>query len=73
MQQRLNQLHPKESFICIRICSKPEQMPDAFVCPVIYSGCFFFPLVIVKEISNLHRVIIVDCLSSRQNVSIFQG
>lgn len=41
MQQRLNQLHPKESFICIRICSKPEQMPDAFVCPVIYSGCFF--------------------------------
>lgn len=41
-QPRLNQLHPKESFICIRICSKPEQMPDAFVCPVIYSAFFFF-------------------------------
>lgn len=29
-QRRLNQLHPKESFICIRICSEPEQMPEAF-------------------------------------------
>lgn len=29
--ERLNQLHPKESFICIGICSEPEQTPDAFV------------------------------------------
>jgi uncharacterized protein YciI len=29
--KRLNQLHPQESFICIGICSEPEQTPDAFV------------------------------------------
>lgn len=30
-ERRLNQLHPKEFFICIRICTEPEQMPAAFV------------------------------------------
>lgn len=46
------------------------QMP---LCVQLFIAAVFSALVIVQEISNLHSLIIVDCLSRLQDVSIFQG
>lgn len=43
------------------------------LCVQLFIEAVFSALVIVQEISNLHSVIIVDCLSPLQDVSIFEG